>query len=209
MCTRIWLLLNIMNHTTHHQITTAVEELTAERKEKLRVLVDFIKSRKRSKTNLIFICVHNSRRSHLSQVWAQIAADHYGHEYIHAYSGGTEVTAMYPKIAETFIQQGFQVETIAEGMNPVYCIKSEQNSLPIIGFSKLFDAPFNPQSDFGAVMVCSAADSNCPFISTAAQRILIPFEDPKSSDGTEEQDEVYAKRSIEIAAHFFWVFQQI
>lgn len=209
MRSKFGLLLIIMNQDTLTQIQHAVTELSAERKEKLQVLVDFLKNRNRNKTDLIFICVHNSRRSHLSQVWAQIAANHFGHEYIHTYSGGTEVTAMFPKVAQTFLKQGFDVKTIAEGENPVYSIKSNQNSLPIIGFSKLYDDSFNPQSDFGAVMVCSAADTNCPYISTAAQRILIPFEDPKASDGTPEQDKVYAKRSIEIAAHFFWVFNQL
>jgi len=209
MRSKFGLLLIIMNQDTLTQIQHAVTELSAERKEKLQVLVDFLKNRNRNKTDLIFICVHNSRRSHLSQVWAQIAANHFGHEYIHTYSGGTEVTTMFPKVAETFLKQGFDVKTIAEGENPVYSIKSNQNSLPIIGFSKLYDDSFNPQSDFGAVMVCSAADTNCPYISTAAQRILIPFEDPKASDGTPEQDKVYAQRSIEIAAHFFWVFNQL
>lgn len=198
-----------MKKETFEQIQIFKEKINEERKAELQVLVDFLSTRKAHNANLTFICVHNSRRSHLSQVWAQIAAHHYGFNQVNCYSGGTEVTEMYPKIAETLNKQGISVQKLTEGTNPVYAIKYAENEHPIIGFSKLYDDGFNPQSDFGAIMVCSSADTNCPYISTAAKRILLPFEDPKSSDGTPQQDEVYAQRSIDIASNFFWVFEQL
>src|SRR5689334_6057425 len=42
---------------------------------------------------LTFICTHNSRRSHMSQIWAQTAAYYYGLDKIYTFSGGTEATA--------------------------------------------------------------------------------------------------------------------
>ena len=186
------------------------DNISHERKEKLEILSKFIQDNISDSTlNLIFICIHNSRRSHLSQVWAQVAAHHYGFNNVYCYSGGTEVTAMYPAIAKTLIDQGLNVVTIAEGKNPVYSIKYSENAHPIVGFSKLFDDSFNPQSDFGAVMVCSAADKNCPFIATAAQRILVPFEDPKAFDDTPQQKEKYAERSKQIATELLYTFSLV
>ncbi|KKX49166.1 hypothetical protein, partial [Sphingobacterium sp. IITKGP-BTPF85] len=136
------------------------------RKSILQPLVDYIQGKVTagSDININFICTHNSRRSHLCQAWAQIAAAHYQITKVNCYSGGTEETAMFPKIAETFQNQGIEVIAISDGSNPIYAMKYDQNALPIIGFSKKYDAPFNPQSSFAAIMTCSQADGGCPFI---------------------------------------------
>lgn len=159
--------------------------------------------------NLNFICTHNSRRSHLAQIWAQFAAAYYNIPNINCYSGGTEETALFPIIAETLENQGFQILKIAESNNPIYAIKFDENSLPIIGFSKKFDNPFNPVSNFAAILTCSQADEGCPFISGAEKRIPITYEDPKISDGTAEQTEVYKQRSFQIATEMMYIFSQI
>ena len=98
---------------------------------------------------------------------------------------------------------------IAETDNPVYAIKYSDDTLPIIGFSKKYDSPFNPASAFAAIMTCSQADSGCPFIAGAEKRIPIKFEDPKISDGTPEQAQVYAERSLQIAQEMFYVFSRV
>jgi arsenate reductase len=182
-----------------------------ERKNTLQPLIDFIqlKINNKQQININFICTHNSRRSHLSQVWAQTAASHFGIENVICYSGGTEETALFPKAAETLSGQGFNIFKINDGSNPVYAIKYSDNSQPIIGFSKKYDNPFNPVSAFAAVMTCSQADGGCPFIAGAEKRIPITFEDPKISDGTAEQSKVYAERSLQIAAEMFYVFSKI
>ncbi len=198
---------NITN--TISEIKERMNLISDERKHELDKMVQFIKVRENQEIDLIFICVHNSRRSHLSQVWAQVAAHHHGLLNVNCYSGGTEVTAMYPMISETLKNQGLVVQELSEGANPVYSIKYHANAHPIIGFSKMYDDRFNPQNDFGAIMVCSAADDNCPFISTAAKRILLSFEDPKASDGTAEQKAVYHDRSLQIASEFFYVFSKV
>lgn len=190
-------------------ITSEFELISDERKKELHILSLFISERIKSKTDLIFICVHNSRRSHLSQIWAQVAAHHYGFSNVTTYSGGTEVTCMFPKISQTLKSQGFEINVIAETANPIYAIKYHKNEPAIIGYSKLFDDSFNPQENFGAIMVCSSADTNCPFIATAAQRILLPFSDPKEFDGTALQTEKYIERSHQIARELFYAFSMI
>lgn len=185
--------------------------IPSERKRVLQPLVDFIQQKIKIKeaVNLNFICTHNSRRSHLAQVWAQIAAIHYNVMNVYCYSGGTEETALFPMLVEVLSSQGVSVLKITEDTNPVYALKYSENSMPIIGFSKRYNHPFNPISGFAAVMTCSQADENCPFVSGAEKRIAVTFEDPKESDGKDNQQEVYTTRSLEIAREMFYVFSQI
>ena len=187
------------------------ESISEERKIVLQPLIDFIqgKANKQQEIRLNLICTHNSRRSHLSQVWAQTAATHYNIKNVFCYSGGTEATAMFPMAAQTLAKQGFQIKTIAEGNNPVYAIKYAENEHPIIGFSKTFDDDFNPQSEFAAILTCSSADKGCPFIAGAELRIPITFEDPKAFDNTPQQAEKYEERSLQIATEMFYVCSKI
>ncbi len=187
-----------------------VETVSVERRESLQPLIDYIKNKLDSKSDIRinFICTHNSRRSHLSQVWAQALAHHFNVENVHCYSGGTEATALFPMAAETLKNFGFDVHAISTGDNPVYSIKYAYNEPPVIGFSKKFDDVFNPKSEFAAVMTCSQADSGCPFIPGAEQRIPITYEDPKLFDNTPQQAEKYQERSLQIATELFYVFSQ-
>jgi arsenate reductase len=191
--------------------TFNLESITAERKITLQPLIDFIQAKvnNQQEIRLNLICTHNSRRSHLSQVWAQTAAAYYGIKNVFCYSGGTEATALFPMAAQTLVKSGFKIKTISEGKNPVYSIKYATNEHPVIGFSKTYDDDFNPQSAFAAIMTCSQADGGCPFISGAEKRIPITFEDPKAFDNTPQQAEKYEERSLQIATELFYVFSQI
>ena len=190
---------------------TSFQNINEERKATLQLLIDFVQQKINSKEpiNINFICTHNSRRSHLSQIWAQVAAAHFQIPNVHCYSGGTEETALFPKVAETLTNQGFSIFKIADTLNPIYAIKYSDNAVPVIGFSKKYNSPFNPISAFAAVMTCSQADGGCPFIAGAEKRIPITFEDPKISDNTPEQSKIYAERSLQIATEMFYVFSQI
>lgn len=187
------------------------ESISAERKNILQPLVDYIQSKaaNQQEIRLNLICTHNSRRSHLSQVWAQTAAAYNDIKNVFCYSGGTEATAMFPMVSKTLTKHGFEIKTIAEGSNPIYSIKYAANEHPVIGFSKTYDDSFNPQDEFAAIMTCSQADGGCPFIAGAEKRIPITFEDPKAFDNTPQQAEKYEERSLQIAAEMFYVFSQI
>lgn len=186
------------------------QSLSQERKEILHPLIAYIKNKQKNseKIRLNFICTHNSRRSHLAQIWAQTMAFHFKMNNVECYSGGTEATAMFTKVAETLQAQGFEVFKLSEGQNPVYAVKFDENEMPIVAFSKKFDHPFNPATNFCAIMTCSSADEGCPFIAGAEKRIPIRYEDPKISDGTPEMDEEYLQKSLEIAQEMFYVFSQ-
>ena len=186
-------------------------EISQERKEVLQPLVDYIaqKTKENTLVRLNFICTHNSRRSHLTQIWAQTMAFHFQIQNVNCYSGGTEATAMFPKVAETLLNQGFQIQKLSEIENPVYVVKFNDNAAPIICFSKVFDDVFNPNSEFAAIMTCSSADEGCPFIAGAEKRLPIRYDDPKAFDGTDLMDAKYAERSLEIATEMFYVFSQI
>lgn len=188
-----------------------VESIADERKRTLQLLIDFIEDKVRSgeEIRINFICTHNSRRSHLSQVWAQMMAHHFKVKNVFCYSGGTEATALFPMVAATLKNTGFEIEKLSEDANPVYSIKYADNEHPIIGFSKKLDDHFNPKSGFAAVMTCSQADEGCPFVSGAEKRIPITFDDPKAYDSTPVQAEKYHERSVQIATEMCYVFSKI
>ena len=188
-----------------------IADISEERKHILQPLIDFIqhKSDDKQEIRLNFICTHNSRRSHLSQVWAQVMAFHFSIKNVFCYSGGTEATALFPMVAITLENSGFEIETISENKNPIYSIKYAKNQHPIIGFSKKFDDRFNPKSEFAAILTCSQADQGCPFIAGAEKRIPVTFEDPKAFDNTPQQAEKYQERSLQIATELMYVFSQI
>lgn len=187
------------------------ENIVEDRKDLLQSLINFIQSRidVGLSVYLTFICTHNSRRSHLAQVWASTAALYFNIPSIHCYSGGTEETAVFPKILETLKSQGFSIGRLSEGGNSKYWIKAGINSAPLLLFSKEYDHSINPGSGYGAIMTCSQADEGCPFIPGALKRISITYEDPKVSDGTVLQDQVYSERSLQIAREMFYVFSKI
>ena len=185
--------------------------ISGDRKAVLQPLTDFIQSKvsNSQEIRINFICTHNSRRSHLSQVWAQTMANYFNINNVFCYSGGTEATALFPMAAETLRNSGFEVKTISEGNNPIYSIKYAQNAHPVIGFSKKLDDDFNPKSEFAAIMTCNSADEACPLVIGAEKRIPITFEDPKAFDNTPQQAEKYMERSLQIATELFYVFSQI
>jgi arsenate reductase len=188
--------------------TTSISE---ERKAVLQPLVDYIQTKINTNTtiNLNFICTHNSRRSHLSQAWAQVVGSYYGVRDLYCYSAGTEATALFPVAAKTLENSGFEVEKLSNENNPVYALKYAEVKHPIIGFSKTIDSEFNPTSGFAAIMTCSSADEGCPFVPGSEKRIPITFEDPKAFDNTPQQLEKYDERSTQIATEMKYVFSEI
>ena len=191
--------------------SVSVLPVSEERKTLLKPLIVYIQEKldTHKLIRLNFICTHNSRRSHLSQIWAQTMAFHFGIQNVTCYSGGTAATAMFPKVGETLINQGFQIQKLSEDKNPIYAVKFDENEPAVICFSKTFDDVFNPTANFAAIMTCSTADEGCPFIAGAEKRFPIRYDDPKAFDGTELMNEKYTERSLEIASEMFYVFSQL
>lgn len=187
------------------------DEISSTRKEELKQLAGFVQRQQRARhtAELIFICTHNSRRSHLSQIWAQTAAYYYSIPDVKTYSGGTEATAFNPRAVKAVEKAGFAVEKTGEGANPLYRVRYAEAAPPLECFSKTYHDPFNPQKNFCAVMTCSDADEACPTVFGAAERLTIRYDDPKAFDGTPLEADKYDERCRQIAREMLYAFSQI
>lgn len=180
-----------------------------ERVQVLNPLIQYIQLKidQGKRVNLNFICTHNSRRSQFSQIWAQTAANYFNIP-ANCYSGGVEVTAFNERAVESIRRSGFNILAKGES-NPEYSVFHSEGHEPILAFSKIFDDPINDAEEFAAVMTCSHADENCPFIPGMEKRIPVRYEDPKAFDDTPQESAMYDERSLQIASEMFYVFSQV
>lgn len=182
------------------------DQIPDQRKRTLSAIADYVRSKKSAQ--LIFICTHNSRRSHLCQIWSAVIAEHLGLENIETYSGGTEATAFNPRAVAAIERAGFKVEKPG-GDNPQYKVYFDGEKKPVTCFSKTFDDPYNPRENFAAVMTCADADENCPFVPGTEKRFAIPYVDPKESDGTSIEKQTYDERCLQIATEMYYMMSLI
>lgn len=192
-------------------LTQSFHLIPEERKPILQSLASFVQQKRDAAEPvlLVFICTHNSRRSHISQIWAQTAAAYYGVSDVRSYSGGTEATAFNPRAVRALQQAGFRIESSATGPNPRYSVFFSHEASPVMAYSKKFDAPENPSTAFAAVMTCSHADENCPVVWGAAARISLPYDDPKDFDGTPQEEAKYAERVADIGREILYAFSLV
>lgn len=190
------------------ELLPGIASIPQERKTLLTRLSTFIAhQRKEDKpVQLNFICTHNSRRSHISQIWAATAAAYFGIKGVQCFSGGTEATAFNPRAVAAMLRVGFKIENPG-GDNPHYRVSFSADAPELECFSKVYDDPFNPKTNFAAVMTCSHADENCPFI-PGATRISITYEDPKVADDTPEETTRYDERVRQIGCEMFFAMKE-
>jgi arsenate reductase len=193
------------------QLANEQDRIPAARKSILHDVISFIESRlaTRQPVNLTFICTHNSRRSHIAQVWAQAAAAYFNVPNVHAYSGGTEATAFNPRAVDALKKSAFDIVLTTDGSNPRYAVRYSDEHPAFEVFSKRYDDSKNPSKDFAAIMTCTHADENCPLVTGASARISLPYDDPKDFDGTGVEAQKYVERSLEIGREMLFVFSQI
>jgi arsenate reductase (thioredoxin) len=204
---------NIFSEVKQYCETLASEfdTIPGDRKQLLERLANYISARRSQDlpVELVYICTHNSRRSHFGQVWAKIAADFYGIEAL-TYSGGTEATSFNDNAIAALRSCGVSINSEStEKENRKYIVTYGENVQPVICFSKRYDHPDNPNTQFAAIMTCSDADENCPLVPGAEFRISTPYDDPKAADGTPEQEAVYAARCRQIACECMYVFSKV
>lgn len=187
------------------------DKIPEERKLQFKKVALYLQTKLGSekKASLVFICTHNSRRSHMAQLWASAAAVYYGIHGVENYSGGLEITAFNERSVRALSKAGFQITKKSEGSNPNYEVLYAQDAPTVKAFSKKYmDAP-NPTSNFAAVMTCSHADKNCPIVQGASIKIAIPYEDPKDADGKPNETEVYTERCKQIATEVLYAFSLV
>lgn len=187
------------------------DRVPGERMQRLQQLIDYLLGNRSGKrpSRLTFICTHNSRRSHLAQLWAQVAATHHSLGEVQTYSGGTEATAFAPQAVAALQRAGFHIARRGGGDNPVYEVSYRDDAPPLEAFSKLYDQPPNPNADFCAVMTCAEADAGCPVVPGAAERIALPYEDPKIHDGSDRETEMYDARCRQVAREMLYVLSRV
>lgn len=193
------------------QLKNSFNLISDERKELLNQFAEYISTKLKddNEINLTFICTHNSRRSHISQIWAQAAADYYGIPNIKCYSGGTEATAFNPRAVKAIMKAGFRIEKKDDSDNPLYLVYFSADKEPLKCFSKVYSDSFNPQKEFAAIMTCSDADENCPVVFGAEARFPIRYDDPKEFDDTELEEEKYNERVEQIGREMLFIFNKI
>jgi arsenate reductase len=194
------------------QVSREFDQIPAERRQVLQELAGYIRARLEAKEapQLTFICTHNSRRSHLAQIWAQTAATFYGVPGVKTFSGGTEATACNERTVAALQRAGFDVTNSTPGQkNPVYLVRYSPVQPPLRTFSKVYSSEGNPKSHFAAVMTCDQADKNCPLVTGSALRRSLPYVDPKVADGTEREAATYDERCRQIAREMCFLMQQV
>lgn len=196
---------------TRSQLTNDFNQISEERREALKQLTDFIQSKVNAgqKIYLNFICTHNSRRSHFSQLWAQVAAHYYQIPGVECYSGGVETTGFNPRAVKAMQNAGFNIDKIKEGENPVYVVRFSDHANPIFAFSKKYDDPSNPRTDFAAIMTCSHAAENCPLVRGSLARFTITYDDPKDFDNTSQESAKYKESVEQIGRDILYAFSQV
>ena len=187
------------------------DKIPSERKNILEKITQYIakKSILYKPVNLVYICTHNSRRSHFGQIWAKVASDYFSIKDVHTFSGGTEATAFNINAINALKRLGFDINSITSGVNPTYHIQYDVKENPIVCFSKTYDDDANPDKDFVAIMTCSNAEENCPFIPSVELRIGTTYEDPKAFDNTPMQDAKYVECCKQIALETLYVFSKL
>ena len=187
------------------------DQIPDERKSELKKISQYVNRRVRAgePAKLTFICTHNSRRSHLSQIWAAVAVSHYKLEKIETYSGGTETTAFNPRAIAALERAGLKVESVKGGENPHYAVQFQESADPLICFSKIYHDPPNPQKEFCAVMTCSQADRACPLVVGSSLRVALPFDDPIIADGTSKETARYDERCAQISREMLYLFSEV
>lgn len=193
-------------------VSTLIEDeqlIPPARQQTLAKLANYVNEKQKGQPiALNFICTHNSRRSHLGQIWATVAAAFYGLDHINTFSGGTEATAFNPRAVAAMIRAGFKIENPG-GENPHYQVAYGAGGPPLECFSKVYDDPFNPRDNFAAIMTCSDADENCPIIPGAEMRLALTYEDPKAADDTPEEAQRYDERVRQIGREIFYAMRLV
>jgi arsenate reductase len=189
------------------QAAERTETVAADRRAALEQVANYIRQRGPTETTrLTFICTHNSRRSHLGQIWARVAAVQHGLPYIETYSGGTEATAFNPRAVAALQRCGLQITTAdPTATNPRYSVSFSDAWPAMECFSKIYDAAPNPNTGYAAIMTCTEADQACPLVPGCDLRAPIRYEDPKVADDTPEESERYDQRCQQICTEMLYL----
>lgn len=194
-------------------VKPALDSLSDERKALLDPIADHLRAQAATgqPIRLLFVCTHNSRRSQMSQVWAQAIATHLPFGDVEAQSAGLEATAFNSRAVAALTRAGFEarrmLSTLPGGDRYTLVYGSGKHALEGL-HSKTIDEATSGWGAFTAIMTCSDADEKCPVVPGASARFKLPYDDPKVADGTEHERQTYDERCRQIATELLYVFTQ-
>eukprot|EP00038_Savillea_parva_P031056 m.82561 g.82561 ORF g.82561 m.82561 type:complete len:221 (-) comp9476_c0_seq2:762-1424(-) len=202
------------------QLDPGIDSLAPERTTLLDALASHIHTHQQTHDDatarLIFICTHNSRRSHLSQVWAAVGAARFGLDNIETYSGGTEATAFNPRAVAALERAGFKISQSLDvhgssATNPHYRVAydTDPDHPALTCFSKCYDDTANPHAGFVAVMTCNHANEACPRVTGAEARVALMYVDPKEGDDTPHEAATYDTRTKQIGIEMMYLMRKV
>lgn len=189
-------LLNYCN-----SIEKKIESIPPDRKSKIEQIA--INLMREDQKRLLFVCTHNSRRSHFAQVWFNTAMDYYGVEEISSQSGGAASTAVNERVIEALKTTGLKVKKETNGDNPKYEVDNGISSISI--YSKSINEKELEKTPVLAIQVCSYADQSCPKVPYAVHQFELPFDDPRFYDGTPSEEVKYSQKQNMIATEMFYL----
>jgi hypothetical protein len=198
----------LRNYST--ELVKSFDKIPEERKQELREIGNYLSAQLQEQNNysVLFVCTHNSRRSHMADTWFKYAMTFYGINQFESYSGGLEATTFNINAIAALERAGFTIVYNKKVVNPAVSITP--GNYPVWRMkSKIYTHQINPKSNFTAIMVCSDADKSCPIVQGADQRFSLPFDDPRYFDNTPSQDLKYDETVAEIGREMFYLSDYI
>lgn len=163
-----------------------------------------------NEARISFVCEHNSRMSHLGQIWTRMATLYYEIENIESFSGGTTPTYVNHRILNALDHTGFKIsETGMAGHGPKYLLDSgnPENAFEI--FSKRYDHHMNPDTAYIAVSLCYNTEECCPISGGADLQLSMPYEDLQPWDNTPSESVRYDEQCRIIARDMFYMIDYV
>jgi len=117
-----------------------------------------------AKHTILFICRHNSGRSQIAEAYLK----KFGGEDFHVESAGFEpAERVHPLVVEAMKEEGIDLSG-----------KKPQSVFELYKQGRLFEH---------VITVCSESEGECPLFPGITRRWHIPFPDPASVEGSEEE----------------------
>lgn len=199
---------NLQGNTA--QLVREFDQIPQERKDQLVKIGEALISKKAetNEASALFVCTHNSRRSHIADTWFKFGLVYYGVSGFASYSGGLEATAFNPSTLAALERVGFTLAYNKKVDNPVVSITP--GNFPVWQMkSKKYTHQINPKSDFMAIMVCSDADKSCPVMAGASGRFSLPYDDPRYYDNTPSEELKYDETVATIGREMLYLIHYI
>lgn len=187
------------------------DSIEASRKESLLKVADYISARLKDQqmAYLVFMCTHNSRRSIISQTLAKAAAAWQNIQMLRTYSGGLNATEFSPIAADALDRTGLKVVKYVDIQNSPFNIFYDDEDVPVIAFSKVYNAPSMPREGFALITNCSESEKDCPNMPGTEVRISLGYDDPLAYEGKSNQDGNYDKLVERVATEMAFMMKQV